>query len=339
MIDEDTITVSIPYYGRDFTMPWNEYRDHTVAAFIDAAARRVVEGSTYARLFVRPAFALHVPGRDVASSDDLLSSVANAGGFVLLLTPPNRQPQDLTASGPPPTDPTQLQVALDQILTRYRTSLTAPVRRQYPPLLQGHVEEDDSDDADEEYVNPGETLATGSGIARTLQFVHNMLGVTGVPAGGTVGITSSVKKVLNIDTFNRVCPVVTSEEIASETTVGTIASIEDADAVGGSQDAGLGACSVCLSLLVDRTKTPGELRRMPNCIHKFHTECLSEWLTHNAITCPVCREPAVTDPKDYGYLGYGSQENVYTPATAIAERNPAPRPLPDWLPVFPQPHR
>ncbi|CAI9089271.1 OLC1v1023818C1 [Oldenlandia corymbosa var. corymbosa] len=43
-------------------------------------------------------------------------------------------------------------------------------------------------------------------------------------------------------------------------------------------------CSVCLSLLED-----GEIaRKLPNCGHVFHSECIDTWLNSQS-TCPICR--------------------------------------------------
>ena len=48
------------------------------------------------------------------------------------------------------------------------------------------------------------------------------------------------------------------------------------------------ACSVCLECFAD-----GEsLIVLPDCKHKFHADCLSDWLEQNN-SCPVCREVAV----------------------------------------------
>lgn len=135
--------------------------------------------------------------------------------------------------------------------------------------------------------------------------------------------TTSVKKVITLAVFNRVCPVVSDEEIASqivgeqpgEISILDQEAVED-DTIGGLQDSGLGTCTICLSLLFNRTRGRRQLRRMPMCSHTFHESCLCEWLTKNAITCPVCREPAVTDMADYGYLGFGSGTE-FTPASRV----------------------
>lgn len=43
-------------------------------------------------------------------------------------------------------------------------------------------------------------------------------------------------------------------------------------------------CSVCLSTIVEETM----VKRIPNCTHRFHVECIDGWLCSNA-TCPIRR--------------------------------------------------
>ena len=51
-------------------------------------------------------------------------------------------------------------------------------------------------------------------------------------------------------------------------------------------------CAVCLG---DVEK--GEpVRRMPVCLHVFHTECIDRWLRSHA-TCPICRSSVFTPPE------------------------------------------
>ncbi|CAI9089125.1 OLC1v1023634C1 [Oldenlandia corymbosa var. corymbosa] len=46
-------------------------------------------------------------------------------------------------------------------------------------------------------------------------------------------------------------------------------------------------CSVCLSSF-----ETGEIaRKLPNCGHTFHVECIDKWLTSHS-TCPICRTEA-----------------------------------------------
>ncbi|GMN53939.1 hypothetical protein TIFTF001_023077 [Ficus carica] len=71
-------------------------------------------------------------------------------------------------------------------------------------------------------------------------------------------------------------------------------------------------CSVCLSALDD-----GEIaRRLPNCKHTFHVECIDKWLSSQS-TCPICRtavEPLrqllQPEPRE------GPVESSITPASA-----------------------
>lgn len=44
-------------------------------------------------------------------------------------------------------------------------------------------------------------------------------------------------------------------------------------------------CAICLS----DYKPKESLRKIPECNHYFHVECIDEWLKRNA-TCPVCRK-------------------------------------------------
>ncbi|KAL8136734.1 hypothetical protein V2J09_002735 [Rumex salicifolius] len=43
-------------------------------------------------------------------------------------------------------------------------------------------------------------------------------------------------------------------------------------------------CAVCLSDLEEGE----EARRLPNCKHRFHVECIDRWLS-NQSNCPICR--------------------------------------------------
>ncbi|XP_074293689.1 putative RING-H2 finger protein ATL69 [Silene latifolia] len=43
-------------------------------------------------------------------------------------------------------------------------------------------------------------------------------------------------------------------------------------------------CPICLTeYLINDT-----LKILPECLHRYHADCLDEWLSRNA-TCPVCR--------------------------------------------------
>lgn len=248
---------------------------------------------------------------------------------------------------PPPNTPVQrespairtlLEAAQQTRRTILHTTRTTTIRRtgegEAPP---GDIVFDagEEDDLDEEYVmqthfptSRTEPLMTalrslmmgGGRDAEGLTMGHlaNLGSPDGVPT-----LAGGVKTVITHATFQRVCPIVTTEEIAAQMGEGAVMSleVEEDDTIGGPQDAGLGACSICLSLLVNRSRQPAELRRMPHCVHQFHAHCLAEWLTHNAITCPSCREPAVTERKDYGFLGIGGTEE-FTPALATSSSEP-----------------
>ncbi|XP_047318644.1 RING-H2 finger protein ATL40-like [Impatiens glandulifera] len=50
-------------------------------------------------------------------------------------------------------------------------------------------------------------------------------------------------------------------------------------------------CSVCLSLLEQNEM----VRKLPNCNHTFHSQCIDMWLGSHS-TCPVCRTEAEPKP-------------------------------------------
>ncbi|KAI5162064.1 hypothetical protein NEAUS04_0851 [Nematocida ausubeli] len=55
-----------------------------------------------------------------------------------------------------------------------------------------------------------------------------------------------------------------------------------------SADGSEGECPICL---VDIEKE--EIIRKLHCMHTFHSECVSEWLTNYSNECPMCRKEAV----------------------------------------------
>lgn len=52
-------------------------------------------------------------------------------------------------------------------------------------------------------------------------------------------------------------------------------------------------CPVCLLVFEEGEK----ISRSRNCIHKFHKQCIYEWLKRND-TCPLCRRDVFTSEKD-----------------------------------------
>jgi len=53
-------------------------------------------------------------------------------------------------------------------------------------------------------------------------------------------------------------------------------------------------CSICLSEYEPNEK----LKILPHCLHRFHSDCIDQWLQSNG-TCPICRVPPPLD----SYMG------------------------------------
>lgn len=51
------------------------------------------------------------------------------------------------------------------------------------------------------------------------------------------------------------------------------------------------SCAVCLYEFSDSE----EIRRLTNCRHIFHRECVDRWMDHEHKTCPLCRTPFISD--------------------------------------------
>jgi len=276
-------------------------------------------------------------------------ATGSSGGLMSFSMPPGTEDhllpplfRHVAATQDPPVISSEMNMLLGLLAagrgarTTFTRGNTIGVDRAYAAVAAAA----DPVEADEELLSPEmmriverEDGRARSGVMGNLENVLRTLGTMTqmITAGSANAAAPSgvIKKVINMATFNRVCPVVSHSEIASLTTPAP--QVDDGDdTVGGSRDAGLGGCSVCLSLLVDRSEAPSELRQMPRCTHKFHAACLAQWLTKNAITCPVCREPAVSDPKDYGYLGFGADDNTYTPAVDVSNTED----IPAWVPTF-----
>ncbi|WOG81263.1 hypothetical protein DCAR_0100408 [Daucus carota subsp. sativus] len=50
-------------------------------------------------------------------------------------------------------------------------------------------------------------------------------------------------------------------------------------------------CAVCLHEFSDSE----EIRKLTNCRHVFHRECVDRWMDHEQKTCPLCRTPFISD--------------------------------------------
>lgn len=50
-------------------------------------------------------------------------------------------------------------------------------------------------------------------------------------------------------------------------------------------------CAVCLNNM----ERHEEIRRLTNCSHIFHRECVDKWLDHGQNACPLCRSPFLSD--------------------------------------------
>ncbi|KAM3321713.1 brassinosteroid-responsive RING protein 1 [Capsicum chacoense] len=51
------------------------------------------------------------------------------------------------------------------------------------------------------------------------------------------------------------------------------------------------SCAVCLF----EFDGDDEIRRLTNCRHIFHRNCLDRWMDHDQKTCPLCRTPFIPD--------------------------------------------
>ncbi|WOG81262.1 hypothetical protein DCAR_0100407 [Daucus carota subsp. sativus] len=50
-------------------------------------------------------------------------------------------------------------------------------------------------------------------------------------------------------------------------------------------------CAVCLN----EFSGCEEIRRLPNCQHVYHRNCVDRWMDHEQKTCPLCRTPFISD--------------------------------------------
>lgn len=84
------------------------------------------------------------------------------------------------------------------------------------------------------------------------------------------------QRVISLEVFKRSCQIIDYSRVEI--------SVED-------------NCAICNVEFSTEDFTTLELRKMPNCRHFFHSDCLSQWLTQYDMRCPICREPSVIDEK------------------------------------------
>ncbi len=357
------IHVSVPHYNFECQVPWLDYHDTPLSILFNDIVEKAMG---FFNITSRPpVFEAYISGRRIQQLDAIVSTVMSHADSVTLLT--NDEARDisrgqmyrdlLTRSMPESQD--HLLPPLFRRRERQNSSQSSSRTDAYHGLfanrLQGGRAVDEQQHGDEEVVEPdilsnmralsGDVFFPDAMRLSLRNFVNVMFRYP-LNVGGAVAAemmtTDNVKKVINLATFNRVCSIVTDQEISAltvpcEEAIQDTATVEEeSDVIGGPQDAGLGACTICLSLLVNRIRPASELRKTPKCGHIFHTSCLEQWLTHNAITCPVCRESVVTDTKDYGYLGRGEgMSEIYTPADSEEQEETEPQGSPIWMPDIP----
>lgn len=306
MSSSDTITVLIPRFNnRVVTMSWARTRRWKVSDFITSCSGNYLRTSRYASLISFPVFRLHLGTQEhgingtPVDNDCIVGDVIRSGDRVVLLSSDdqNMNRRDLSYSVPPlfrrPEGITTEEEDEEEVPQSFIAEMLGDERDIGTQILESI----------EEHLPSTRTVSfnalnamslinamfTGA-VARRREAAALMSGEENPP----VALLSGVRKVITRDTFIRVCPTVAVDSISEEE-----------------------ACTICISSLKSGS-CGDEIRQMPNCSHKFHSECIVEWLTHNAITCPVCRAPAVTKIADYGYLGYGGREDEYTPAEGVS---------------------
>ncbi|KAL7230121.1 hypothetical protein ACSBR2_008620 [Camellia fascicularis] len=72
---------------------------------------------------------------------------------------------------------------------------------------------------------------------------------------------------------------------------------------GGS---GSPSCAVCLSSL----SASDEIRKLCNCSHIFHRDCLDGWVDQGQLTCPLCRSNLLPD-QIHGKLKSNCQDDPW----------------------------
>ncbi|KAL3521719.1 hypothetical protein ACH5RR_019868 [Cinchona calisaya] len=63
------------------------------------------------------------------------------------------------------------------------------------------------------------------------------------------------------------------------------------------------SCAVCLENYYMEARSDDEkvmIRRLHNCRHVFHKECLDGWVQRGHVTCPVCRAKLLADQSPQG---------------------------------------
>jgi len=79
-------------------------------------------------------------------------------------------------------------------------------------------------------------------------------------------------------------------------------------------------CSICLDVLAtdNNSSTDQDLHRKLTCGHRFHANCITEWLT-TQITCPLCRRYVGSTGADHR-LSAGQHYDRILHALVFAQR-------------------
>lgn len=96
-----------------------------------------------------------------------------------------------------------------------------------------------------------------------------------------------VERGLDPDAIERL-PIVSNEKEKGKEKTDSKVGSNTSDEKNKSQEETGNACSICLDELFGKGDEKKEVVALPGCLHKFHKECVSQWLKTSKI-CPVCR--------------------------------------------------